>query len=66
MHRRDLITSGAALAAFAATKALAAPILAADNNGLTAATATRRKVAGQAAGLASLAGKSIATVRRTA
>jgi alanine racemase len=42
MHRRDLITSGAALAAFAATRALAAPILAADNNGLTAATATRR------------------------
>lgn len=42
MQRRDLITGTAALAALAATKALAAPVLSADNFGLTATTAARR------------------------
>lgn len=42
MQRRDLITGGAALAALVAAKALAAPVLSAENYGLTATTATRR------------------------
>ena len=42
MQRRDLITGGAMLAGLGAAKALAAPVLSADNFGLTAARATRR------------------------
>jgi len=42
MQRRDLITGGAMLAGLGAAKALAAPVLSANNFGLTAARATRR------------------------
>ena len=42
MQRRDLITGGAMLAGLGAAKALAAPVLSANNFGLTAARAARR------------------------
>ncbi|WP_428333229.1 alanine racemase [Novosphingobium sp.] len=42
MQRRDMIKGGAALAALAASKSFAAPILSPDNFGVTLATASRR------------------------